>query len=491
MCGIVGIINQDAAFGNYKARNNLCKAFDDMLWADMLRGMDGTGIMQYTSKGTIDTLKCGGNPIDLSSVKGYSALVNWSDVAFATIGHNRSSTRGKSNDANAHPFTEEHITLVHNGTLTYFPKEYGHQDPDHNVDSKALTKMIADMGFLKAVDEFAGAYACVWFDSKEKTINFARNFERPLARVSFAEGLAIASEIYLPAWCLSRNGIEPKKLEIVPTNTLFSISIDKMTDIIETPYTPRPKTTHQMGYTGAYWDQVDNYSDPEKWRTPKSKGSKSEKKSDAKEKIKIRGTGKTLNDEYAVGDEILLKLNYYKINHNSSFMTVKGNINEPIAENLNHLVVGNFAGDTKLVENFDQLYTARISAIGMTANDFHIINVRDITPCVNIITKEIETPKVIALPVLPAKQSELKLEDLCACDACKVLFEKKELRQRHQVKRYAAGGGTVNTITICESCEVSIDLDPSLFELAAKSVGKYPIYMRELPKEFTGLENVA
>jgi hypothetical protein len=98
----------------------------------------------------------------------------------ALIGHCRAKTVGAVNVQNAHPFDfeDEGIIGVHNGTLTGVHKldTYHHS----KVDSEVLYGHLAKNGPEDTFSKAEGAWACVWWDNNEETINFIRNDKRPL-----------------------------------------------------------------------------------------------------------------------------------------------------------------------------------------------------------------------------------------------------------------------------------------------------------------------
>ena len=130
MCGIFGFVNFKAISGTgYDI--NLCKYFEQMLFVDQLRGVDGTGLMAYKKPNKVEILKTAGDFGDLCALSTYKQTVNNIDLSYAAVGHNRSATKGlKHSSDNAHPFVYDKVTLVHNGTLTYYPAEYRHEDKE-------------------------------------------------------------------------------------------------------------------------------------------------------------------------------------------------------------------------------------------------------------------------------------------------------------------------------------------------------------------------
>lgn len=173
MCGLVGIA------GKLEFRDE--SLMKRLLLFDYFRGTDSTGFASLNrNNGDTSVVKIASSPIDLFDMKKFNtALTGATSSVF--LGHNRATTIGKTNNVNAHPFEFDHIIGAHNGTLTQkswraLETLIGEQT---EVDSIALIKAIAKVGIEETVKHLQGAWALTWIDTKEKTINFLRNPERP------------------------------------------------------------------------------------------------------------------------------------------------------------------------------------------------------------------------------------------------------------------------------------------------------------------------
>ena len=181
MCGVVGIA------GNLFAREEL--TMKRLLLLDSLRGMDSTGIAAVRMGGMkVEIAKRATHCFNLYDSKQFIDALN-GNTSIAFIGHNRAATSGLIKDVNAHPFQIEHITGVHNGTLEDKDKKMLEDwlGESYNVDSEALFAAIAKFGVKEVIpklhkgrDHYKGAWSLVWWNSKEKTLNFLRNEHRPL-----------------------------------------------------------------------------------------------------------------------------------------------------------------------------------------------------------------------------------------------------------------------------------------------------------------------
>lgn len=177
MCGLVGIAGKLA----FKDELTMKKLFV----LDFFRGPDSTGLAAIRGNGDDSQLvkiaKVPSNPLDLFDMgKFKDALNGYQSIVF--LGHNRAATRGVVNHANAHPFQVDHIVGAHNGTLDHssalaLEKVIGEKFP---VDSQAVFAGIAKLGIEETLKYMEGAWSLVWYDLKERSLNFLRNKERPM-----------------------------------------------------------------------------------------------------------------------------------------------------------------------------------------------------------------------------------------------------------------------------------------------------------------------
>lgn len=174
MCGIVG---QAGALSLDDER-----LFKVMLLLDYFRGQDSTGIATVKKKdNSVSVLKVADDPIILMQHSDFEQTMH-GGLDVIQIGHNRASTVGVTNRANAHPFTHGHITGVHNGTLLKGSIEALEKGLDERfgTDSETIYAHMAKHGVDKTVPLLEGAWTLVWFDENEGTLNMLKNSERPL-----------------------------------------------------------------------------------------------------------------------------------------------------------------------------------------------------------------------------------------------------------------------------------------------------------------------
>lgn len=173
MCGIVG------RAGMLKTDDD--RIFKTLLLLDYFRGQDSTGVATVTKSGKVDVLKVADDPIMLFNQTDFdNTVVGVSDAIW--IGHNRAATIGKTTRANAHPFQCGNITGVHNGTLekSSFLALGSRLALEYGTDSETVFQHIATYGLEETVSRMQGAWALVWYDEKEETLNMLKNYKRPL-----------------------------------------------------------------------------------------------------------------------------------------------------------------------------------------------------------------------------------------------------------------------------------------------------------------------
>lgn len=218
MCGHVGMAGD--LNGTYE------KAFKQMLVFDSVRGEDSTGILGVKKHDLeeYNIAKQVGNPFEVMNTMASRDIFMGSSRIL--LGHNRYATQGKVNKANAHPFDFDTLVGAHNGTLN---NKWQLDDAQRfDVDSENLYHHIEKNGLEAAMRIAQGAWALVWWDKIENTINFLRNKERPLY-YTLAEDkvLAWASEDWMLDVAMQRNGIKYNAVEEFEVGMLYSVQVAK------------------------------------------------------------------------------------------------------------------------------------------------------------------------------------------------------------------------------------------------------------------------
>ena len=270
MCGIVGVA------GNID--NVDVSSFEDMLYMDVVRGEDSTGVLVVEPNDFTTLYKSLGTPSNFFDVsKGKHFYTNFR--GFNTVpkkvllGHNRKATVGAVDLEGAHPFRYEHIIGVHNGTLDWYEDLH----PTETHDSRALLSAVNDKGIDFAWYNLYGHAALVWWDKRDSTINFIRNKERTFYILEGGGCIYWASEPWMITSALDRNKItlydsKKEKISPVPTEVnkhykykVTASGVEKIfeKDVVENPYGNSYSNNNWGGYafTSHYgYDNSNNVS---------------------------------------------------------------------------------------------------------------------------------------------------------------------------------------------------------------------------------------
>lgn len=253
MCGIVGVAGKIFMKEERTLRT--------LLVLDSLRGEDSTGVAVIPKVGNSIVAKELGNPYNLFDTKRFETALK--KVNRAIIGHNRYATQGAVSKKNAHPFDFDTLVGVHNGTLK---NKYRLDDAtDFDVDSENLYHHMEKHGLADVLNVMDGAWALVWWDKKEETLNMLRNKERPLFVVATKDGESMfwASEKWMLSVACSRNGVEINDIHEVAEDMLYTFHIKADGKLDKPHIKASPSTYVAPVYTNNNWKnqgQASNFS---------------------------------------------------------------------------------------------------------------------------------------------------------------------------------------------------------------------------------------
>ncbi len=220
MCGIVGLINRTKQ--NFTTRDT--ELLEQLLIVDSLRGKDSVGVFNTYRNNQVEAIKLGSNVFNLLRCHEWAPFKERIQKrARFVIGHNRAATRGSVTTENAHPFAEDNIMLVHNGTL------WNHEvltTKNFEVDSQAIAHALSQSTPEKVLPSLMGAFALVWYDTTKKKLFAIRNKERPLCLIRTREMYVISSEPAIAAVPITRQDRKIESIDEIPPWTLFEFSMD-------------------------------------------------------------------------------------------------------------------------------------------------------------------------------------------------------------------------------------------------------------------------
>lgn len=234
---------------------------DQLIYVDTLRGDDSTGIMAINKFNSVEVAKAAIPGWEFITTPEYKKIMDAAQKnGKIVVGHNRSATKGSVSDDNAHPFTVDHITLVHNGTL------YNHSTfSDQTVDSHAITELIAKQGYKKALSMLSGAFALIWWDSQRNKLCVTRNSQRPLGYVYTKDkrNLLLASEVFMIPMLAHRNNLQLddkynlfKSETTDKVGTLYELDLEELTFKEEAVDFYNPKSVETTAWA---WSDEESY----------------------------------------------------------------------------------------------------------------------------------------------------------------------------------------------------------------------------------------
>lgn len=250
MCGLVGVLSgYNSGFTSSEV-----KCFIELLYIDALRGDDATGVCLVQKDNSVTVAKEATESADfLRTSEAGELFTAAARDGRVLLGHNRKKTMGKNRDEDAHPFVVDNNTVFfHNGTLS----THRHL-ADTEIDSHALGIHLATgEGNAEEIEKLLGnvygAYACVWYDKKNKKVHMVRNKDRTLYLAELESGAYVyASELWMIFGGTARNYGKIKESRLLEEHTLYTFDVSvlpaKLTvtklDVKSAVYRYSPPTT--------------------------------------------------------------------------------------------------------------------------------------------------------------------------------------------------------------------------------------------------------
>lgn len=220
MCGIVGLVAKRPN-GFYQGDATL---FKNMLRINMIRGDDSTGVFGVGPKGNVDLVKGNSNGYVFTESSNFAEFeARMRKKYVIVVGHNRSATVGDVTPHNAHPFKVGNIVLVHNGTLISTANL-----TKTTVDSEAIAHALNNHDMDEALGKLHGAYALVWYNIAEKSLNIARNVQRPLSILEYPDFWSIQSEAMMAAWLNGREQRKHSRIIDIEPEKVYSFTVGEL-----------------------------------------------------------------------------------------------------------------------------------------------------------------------------------------------------------------------------------------------------------------------
>lgn len=263
MCGICGVA------GHITEKE--MEAFSDLLLMNGTRGNTATGVFstRSTKKGKTKAYfaKAADDPFTFMRSRLYKTIASLNEEfghPHFFVGHTRSPTQGGVSDLNAHPFDHPNVIGVHNGNIN------GGLD-DRNkfsVDSDCLYHNISTKGLSKALEDlhFDSAYALVYYDKLNNSLEFVRNDRRPLFLMETNDGSTLFWSSEEPMLKIVENklGLKvSKEPYVLPVDNNYSHQLGqnfprdrKITYVGKPTYTYNSRNYNKNAYYDDYRDYL-------------------------------------------------------------------------------------------------------------------------------------------------------------------------------------------------------------------------------------------
>lgn len=264
MCGLAGGMSSTLSSGELNKIKML-------MVLSTFRGMYGSGaiVVHPGKKKTLGLSVCRTECCAAELICDTSFVTAIANSPKIVVAHARAPTKGGNELANVHPHRTGHITGVHNGTMW---QVMGQKIDDDKSDSAAIFAAIAEHGVEAFMKESRGAYSLVWTDTKEGTLNFLRNEQRPLVFANVGWGnrtstVYWSSELGMLEYMLKREKVSAGDVKFESPKAFQHVKfpLDVRTDVLPSEVKqyndPLITTTYSNRNWHGWEDMLDGYND--------------------------------------------------------------------------------------------------------------------------------------------------------------------------------------------------------------------------------------
>ncbi len=265
MCGLTALISSSVT-------EDEKKLFNELFFLSMLRGRHGSGVFHVPKTGGGLYYKKALMVSDFMQLTTYPTVVK-SGVR-ALLGHARHATMGDRTDQNCHPFISGNVTFFHNGTLVNHRSDIIGRPAESlfDTDSEVLANCISSHDNVKEVlESIRGAYALMWHNAGDGTLNFARNDERTffLATDQISKSILASSEKEMLELVIARNENRSEfRIAQLPTGNWMQVHLNDNNKVSNTKFVPQKRVAYTAptyydgwgrGHNAAIWKKEDAY----------------------------------------------------------------------------------------------------------------------------------------------------------------------------------------------------------------------------------------